>query len=323
MNCNTDIKKISETLFSAGKVVLFPHIHPDGDSVGSCAALSLALRGAGVECYVCSGPVPPYTQHINREAFTDDFEKVMDPDIAVAVDCSADHRLDSRLDAFRSGKVKMCLDHHENKEGYGDLYYIDEDAAAACEIIFAVLKAAKAEITRDIANAIYTGLVTDTGRFRHSNTTPKTHELAAELMKIGVDHNSIMVNIFDSKSLKKVCCETKAIEKMQLFADGQGAISYLTSGEMAAMDALHEDSDEIIDRLREIEGVEMAAYLEEREDGIKVSMRAKSNSSVLEICERNGGGGHKKAAGCTIHDVTMEHAYAVIKGEMEEALKAL
>lgn len=323
MNRNTDIKTISETLFSAGRVVLFPHINPDGDSVGACAALSLALRGAGVECYVCSGPAPQYTHHINREPFTKDPDKVQNPDIAVAVDCSAEHRLDSRLAAFRSGKVKMCIDHHENEEGFGDLYYIDEGAAAACEIVYDVITAAGADITRDIANALYTGIVTDTGGFRYSNTTPKTHETAAELMKTGVDHLGIMVNLYNNKSLVKVRCESKAIEKMLLFAEGKGVISYLTSGEMAALDARPEHADEIIDRLRDIEGVEMAAYLEEREEGIKVSMRAKTDSSVLDICTRNGGGGHRKAAGCTMHGTSMEQAYAVIKGEMEDALKAL
>lgn len=323
MNTNTDIKTISEKLFAAQRVVLFPHVNPDGDSVGSCAALSMALCEAGVDCSVYSGSVPKYTQYINRETFTDDPAKVMEADIAVAVDCSEEHRLDSRLDAFRSARVKMCIDHHVNKTGFGDLYYIDEDAAAVCEIVYELIKAAAVPITGDIANAIYMGIITDTGGFRYSNTTPHTHRIAAELMETGVDHMEIMVNLFNNKSLKKVRCESKAIERMLLFAEGKGVISYLTGGEMAALDAHSQDADEIIDRLRDIEGVEMAAYLEEREDGIKVSMRAKTDSSVLEICRRNGGGGHAKAAGCTMHNTTMEQAHTVIKGEMEEALKVL
>ena len=327
MNRNTDLKTISEKLFSARKVVLFPHVNPDGDSVGSCAALSLALRGAGVECWVYSGPVPKYTQHISRETFTEDPAKVQDADITVAVDCSAENRLDSRLAAYQSGKVKMCIDHHENKDGFGEFYYIDEDAAAVCEVMFDLLKEAGAPgtkgagavFTRDIANALYTGIVTDTGGFRYSNTTPKTHKYAIELMEMGVDHTDIMVNVYNTKSITKVRCESKALERMMLFADGKGIISYLTSGEMAAMDAHPEHADEIIDRLRDIEGVEMAAYLEEREEGIKVSMRAKTTSSVLDICVRNGGGGHAKAGGCTMA-TTMENAFAIIKSEMELTL---
>ena len=319
MNRNTDLKTIAEKLFAAKKVVLFPHVNPDGDSVGSCSALSLALRQAGVECYVCVGDYPQYMKHINSETFTLDPDKVYGADIAVAVDCSADNRLDSRLEAFKSGKEKMCVDHHMNPEGYGEVYYIDEDAAAVSEIVFEIIKLAGARITRDMANGLYTGIVTDTGGFRYSNTTPESHEKAVELMNIGVDHLQIMVNLYQNKSLKKVRAENRAVDNMLLFAGGKGNISHLTSGEMAEMDAHPQDCDEIIDRLRDIDGVEMAAYLEEREDGIKVSMRAKTTGSVVEICQKYGGGGHKKAAGCTIKD-SMESVYALIKREMEIAL---
>ena len=320
MNCNTDIKTIAKQLFSAKKVVLFPHINPDGDSTGSCEALCLALREAGAECYVCADSYPKYMKHIRGEFFTRDADKVYGADIAVAVDCSADNRLDSRLEAYESGKVKMCIDHHLNEEGYGDIYYIDEDAAAVCEIVYEIIKESGVEITREIANALYTGIVTDTGGFRYSNTTAKSHDLASELMTIGVDHLQIIVNLYNNKNLKKVRAENKAIENMMFFSGGKGVISHLTSGEMAEMDAHPEDADEIIDRLRDIDGVEMAAYLEEREDGIKVSMRAKTTGSVVEICQKYGGGGHKKAAGCTIKD-SMESVYAMIKHDMEMSLK--
>ena len=319
MNANTDIQTIADKLFSAKKVVLFPHINPDGDSTGSCTALSLALRGAGVECYVCAGEYPKYLKHINNETFTGDLDLASGADIAVAVDCSAENRLDSRLEAYQSGKMQMCIDHHMNKDGFGEFYYIDEDAAAVSEVVFKIIKASGAVITRDIANALYTGIVTDTGGFRYSNTTAESHRLAAELFEIGVDHTEIIVNLYNNKSLIKLRCENMAIDKMMFFAEGRGVISYLTSGEMAAINAHPEHADEIIDRLRDIDGVEMAAYLEERENGIKVSMRAKTTSSVVEICKRNGGGGHAKAAGCTIDD-TMENVFALIKHEMEIAL---
>lgn len=319
MKNNTDIKTLSDKLFSAKQVVLFPHENPDGDCTGACIALSLALRNAGVECSVCSDQPPKYLGFLNQETYTDNREPMQQPYISAAIDCNREDRMGDRAKAFRAGSELLCFDHHANDDGFGDLYYIDANAAAACEIIYDVIKAADATITKDIANAIYTGIITDTGGFRHSNTTSHTHDLASEMLRIGVDHNDIMVNLFNNKSLKKVRCENKAIEKMLLFAEGKGVISYLTSGEMAEMDAHSEDADEIIDRLREIEGVEMSAYLEEREKGIKVSMRSKTDSSVLEICTRNGGGGHVKAAGCTIDD-TMENVFALIKHEMEDAL---
>ncbi len=319
MKKNTELKTISEKLFSAKTVLLFPHTNPDGDSVGSCSALSLALRAAGIECYVYSEDPPKYLGFMNMEAFTKDWDKLQNPDVCVAVDCNEYGRMNERAEMFKLGKTKICIDHHAHDQGFGDLYYIDEDAAAACELVYEVIKDAGVEITKDIANAIYTGIVTDTGSFRHSNTKAESYRIAAELFDIGVDHTNIMVNLYENKNLKKVRCENKAVAKAIFFADGRGVISYLTSGEMAAMDAHPEHADEIIDRLRDIENVEMAAYLEEREDGIKVSMRSKTDSSVLEICQRNGGGGHVKAAGCTMH-TTMENAFAIIKDEMETAL---
>ncbi len=320
MKNNTDLKTISEKLFSAKTVLLFPHKNPDGDSIGACSALSLALRAAGVECYVYTEEAPKYLHFINQEAFTKDRDKISHPDVCAAIDCNEYGRLQDRAEFFDSGATRICIDHHEHDTGFGDLYYIDEKAAAACELVYDVIKYAGVEITRDMANGLYTGIVTDTGSFRYSNTSAGTFKRASELFEIGVDHVDIMVNLFNNKSIKKVRCESKAVAKAILFAGGKGVISYLTSGEMGAMNARSEDADEIIDKLRDIEGVEMAAYLEEREEGIKVSMRAKTHTNVLEICQRNGGGGHVKAAGCTIH-TTMENAFAIIKDEMEEALK--
>lgn len=320
MKTNTDLKTISETLFSAKTVLLFPHHNPDGDSVGACSALSLALRAKGVECYVYADETPKYLHFINQEAFTKDRDKIPAPDVCAAIDCNEYERLKERSGLFDLGRTKVCIDHHEHDTGFGDLYYIDPKAAAVCELVYEVLKYAGAEITRDIANALYTGLVTDTGSFRYSNTRSESYQMAKELFDIGVDHIDIMVNLFNNKDLKKVRCENKAIARAIFFAEGQGVISYLTSGEMASLDAHPQHADEIIDRLRDIEGVEMAAYLEEREEGIKVSMRSKTYSSVLGICQRNGGGGHVKAAGCTMH-TTLENAFGIIKGEMEHELQ--
>ncbi|MCR5035460.1 MAG: bifunctional oligoribonuclease/PAP phosphatase NrnA [Clostridia bacterium] len=320
MKTNTDLKTISETLFNAKTALLFPHKNPDGDSVGACSALSLALRAEGVECYVYADEVPKYLHFINREAFTKNWNKIPNPDVCVAVDCNEYERLQERSVLFDAGKTKICIDHHEHDTGFGDLYYIDPKAAAACELVYEVLKYAGAKITRDIANALYTGIVTDTGSFRYSNTRSESYQMAKELFDTGVDHTKIMVNLYNNKDLKKVRCENKAIARVILFAEGKGAISYMTSGDMGSLDAHPQHTDEIIDRLRDIDGVEMAAYLEEREDGIKVSMRSKTDSSVLEICQRNGGGGHVKSAGCTMH-TTLENAFAIIKEEMEETLR--
>lgn len=317
---NIELNEIAERLFDAKSAVLFPHVNPDGDAVGACVGLCCALRQRNIDAWVySSGPVPGYLQFLNTGVFTDDFNRLSDPDICMAVDCGEDQRIADRLEAFYGGKVKMCIDHHLSKTGYGDHYYIDESAAAVCEIVYDMLKHIGIHFERDIANALYTGLSTDTGNYQYSNTTPHDHEIAAEILRAGVDHTSIMVNLYQNRNLKKVICESRAIDKMLVFAGGKGIVSYLTSAEIAQLDATNEDTDQIIDALRNINGVEMAAYLEERENGIKVSMRAKTYGNVAEICGRNGGGGHVKAAGCTMK-MPMEEAYSIIKKEIEEAL---
>ena len=315
---NIELNELWKELSTADKVVLFPHVNPDGDATGSCVALCLALREQGVDCTVCSGKTPDYIDFLNTEFFTDD-KQTGNPDICVAVDCSEDHRMDSRAAAFHKGNRKYCIDHHENDTGFGDRYYIDKDASATCTIIYGMLKEAGVKLSKDVANAIYTGISTDTGNFKHSNTDPKSHRIAADLLEQGVDHVQIMTALYQNRSMKKVICESRAIDKAMIFAEGKGIISYLSSAEMLEMDARKEDADEIIDKLRDIAGVEMAAYLEEREDGVKISMRAKTDSNVADICKSFGGGGHIKAAGATVK-MSMEDAFTAVKHAMEEVL---
>ena len=315
---NIELRELWEHLSTAKSVVLFPHVNPDGDAMGATAALCRALREQGVECRVCAGRAPDYLGFIDTEFFTDDTD-IGEPDFCVAVDCSEGHRMDSRVAAYYKGKNHYCIDHHENETGFGERYYIDRDAAATCTIIFDMLKEAGVSISHQAANAIYTGLSTDTGNFEYSNTDPKSHLIAAELLELGVDHMEIMTNLYQNRSMKKVLCENRALDRALIFADGKGIISYLTSGEMAEMDVLSTDTDEIINKLRDIAGVEMAAYLEEREDGVKISMRAKTYSNVGDICKSFGGGGHIKAAGATVN-TSMEDTFAAVKHAIEEAL---
>ena len=176
------------------------------------------------------------------------------------------------------------------------------------------------DFDKDIANALYTGLSTDTRNFLHDTTTPEVHRIAADLMDMKVDHNSIMVALYQNRSLKKILCEARALEKIEFIAGGKGAVTWLSKAEMESNGWIKEHADEVIDAIRIIEGVEMAAYLEERSDGIKASMRSKTDTTVLPICQKYDGGGHEKASGCTMH-MTMEEAIEAITGDIEEALK--
>ena len=172
-----------------------------------------------------------------------------------------------------------------------------------------------AQIDRNTAASLYTGISTDTGNFQYSNTTPETHMIAAELMKTGMDHVSITVALYQNVSLTKVRLEARILDKMEIFAGGKAVISYVDSSMLREVSAKMEDSESAIDTLRNIEGVEIAAFLKEKGDAVKVSMRAKSAGRVDEIAVKFGGGGHAKAAGCTL-EMSIAEATDAIKKEI-------
>ena len=172
--------------------------------------------------------------------------------------------------------------------------------AAAAELIYTLIREMDWTLDGASAEALYTGIVTDTGSFQYSNTTPETHIIAARLIAEGVNVNDISVKLYQNVSLSQAKAESKIMNNMVLFAEGKGAISYITKDELKAIDATVDDTESAIDMLRNIRGVEIAAFLKEKDNGIKVSLRAKNDGNVQKIAKSFGGGGHKKAAGFTI-----------------------
>ena len=170
------------------------------------------------------------------------------------------------------------------------------------------------------AAPLYTGIVTDTGSFQYSNTTGDTHRIAADLLDLGVDHMKVTVALYQNIKRNKLDLEIKILDTMESFAKDQAVIAYVTEDMAEAAGALMEDAESAIDLLRNIEGVEIAALLKQREEGIKVSLRAKSWGGVDQIAAKFGGGGHKKAAGCTMH-MSLKEAWAALKEEIERALE--
>lgn len=316
MISNVSLKKAGQLLNNADSVLIFPHVNPDGDALGSCAALCRVLRDAGKEAWVLlDEEVPGYLRFVDTEFCTCDHDCIDNPDVCICVDCSEEKRFPDRAAKFNSGKTKMCIDHHATSGCFGDYYYIDGDEAATAQIIYKLLLEMGAAIDKKTAASLYTGISTDTGNFQYSNTTPETHMIAAELMKTGMDHVSITVALYQNVSLAKVRLEARILDKMEIFAGGRAVISYVDSQMLSEVSAKMEDSEEAIDTLRNIEGIEIAAFLKEREEAVKVSMRAKFSGRVDEIAAKFGGGGHVKAAGCTL-EMPMAEATEVIKKEI-------
>lgn len=314
MKSNASLKELAGYLKAAETILIFTHTNPDGDALGSAAALCRVLRKMGKTSWVLMDEdVPDYISFMDTEFCTRDKSCVKDHDISICVDCGEYSRFPALADKFDEGKLKLCVDHHATGDGFGHHYYIDPSEAATCQLIYKLIKELGAEhIDRVVAESLYTGINTDTGSFQYSNTTAQTHAIASELMAYGVDHTAINVKLYQTIPMTKLKIQSSILQRAELLIDGQIAVGYVTDKMLDEAGAVLDDAEGTIDLLRNIEGVEIAAFLKEKGEAVKVSMRAKSFANVAEIVTVFGGGGHVKAAGCTL-EMSMDEALEEIK----------
>lgn len=324
---NITIKEMGNMLAAADRVLLFPHINPDPDAIGSCVALCRALRQQGKTARVLlDAPLPRYLKFLassEEEAaqiLTTDASAMEDPDICMCMDCSEEKRIEERMEIFRTGKTSLCLDHHRVEECWCDHYYIDPEATATAQLVFDMMREMDWPMDEEIATALYTGIDGDTGCFMHSNTTAQIHRIAADLQDLGVDANTINVNLYQSKSVPSIRVNAKALQAMEVFADGRAVISKMTAEDFRACGAQVDHADTVIDELRCVEGVEIAAFLKEDGDKIRCNLRSKTTADVAAIARKFGGGGHIKASGFR-SEKPMEEVFAKLRESILEALE--
>ena len=332
------LKEIARAFIESENVLLYPHVHADGDALGSTAALCAALRTLGKNAYILiedeiaedlafiSGDYPVMIEEGEDAASISERLFGGSPiDMCACVDCGDTSRFEKRKEIYVAGKVTACIDHHGTSKPFADYNYIDPAAAATAEIIYDLLREAEALtgkvlIDKKVGEAIYAGLSTDTGKFQYSNTTKKTHLIAADLLDMGIDFSTVAVNIYQNSSLSKIKLNSLAVDAMKIFADGKASITCVTRDMLEKAGADMNEAEGIVDTLRNIRGVEIAVFLKELDENvIKVSMRAKSYANVSEIAQRYGGGGHIKAAGCTLL-MTPQEAEKIMMAEVSKAL---
>lgn len=286
--------KAAEFLLEKDKFVILTHANPDGDTLGSGFALNAALRQLGKASKVlCPDVIPSKFQFLVPDS-GDDFEY----ETVVAVDV-ADEKLLGRLEDDFKGKVELCIDHHGSNLKYAQNLYLESDSAAACECVYDVIKALGVEITPYIANSLYLGMATDTGCFKFSNVTPRTHRYAARLMELGADYDEINRVMFEVKSKSRIAMEKQVLQGMEFFCDGRCALITVTKDMIDSTGCESTDLDGITALSRQIEGVLIGITIKEKEQGVfKVSLRTFEPYDAAEICKNFGGGGHKRAAGC-------------------------
>lgn len=319
---NNELKEIAEILLNSNSVLLFTHINMDGDTLGSSVALCIALRKLGKQVHILiEDDVAAFLQFLDKGYCTYDNNVIEEPDICLCIDCGDVDRFRKRKEKYFEGKQKGCIDHHVTTEPFADFNFIDPTAAATGEIIYDLLKELNVEIDKEMGSAIFAALTTDTGNFQYSNTTKKTHLIAAELFECGVDYSEISVELYQNNRLEKLLLQTRCLQDMEVFADGKAAICCVTQKMLEETNGKMEETEGIIEILRNISGVEVAVFVKEIDKNIsKVSMRSKKFINVAEISKKYNGGGHARAAGFTMKKSFFETKQSIME-LIEENLK--
>lgn len=311
------LESAAKTLLSKDKILILTHRSPDGDTIGSGYALAMALRKLGKSVKVdCTDPFPEKYSY-----FTDKLEKLeFDEEFVVSVDIADTKLLGEKLSDY-ADKIDLCIDHHGSNTKYAKEYYVEASAAAAAQVIAKLIRFMNVEFDKDIANAIYTGITTDTGCFRYTNVTAETHRIAADMIDCGAESGMINRLMFETKSRSRLEIERRVMDSIQFYLDGRCAIAYATIDMMKESGAVDNDMEGVSSLPRQIEGVMAGITLREKNNGkFKVSVRTTDELDASAICANFGGGGHKAAAGCMITG-TLNEAIEQIVEVVRQALE--
>lgn len=319
--------QIANFILKGKKIGITYHVSPDGDAVGSVLALLNGLKSLNKDCYVISKDTLSDNLKFlkNSEEVTGEVVKPLEEtDIVVVLDCGNLERVSANLEEF-TGTI-INIDHHLSNDKYGDINYIDSNAAATAEIVFELLNFMGVNFQecnssiKEIGTCIYTSIVTDTGGYRHSNVTERTHKISADLKKIGVDNTFIYQNLFDNKDFSRIKVIGKALSNIRLILNGKVALLEIDKSFTEDLGVDIGDTSDIISYGLQIKGVEVTLLLKEVDDGVKASLRAKSYVDVRKIAEVFGGGGHVRASGIKIKNISMEEAKYEILNEIQKEL---
>ena len=301
--------KIDQLVQSAKTIGISGHIRPDGDCIGSCMGLYLYIKKnyPKIRCDVFLETIPPEYRFIKdiedvRSDFQTDIESY---DIFFVLDCSKDRTGDAEK-YFDAAAKTVNIDHHVSNKGSGDENYIVPTASSACELIYDVIDPDKIDI--EIAKSLYMGMVTDTGVFKYNNTSPKTMKTAAELISYGFDFGSLIDHVFYEKTYIQNQILGRALLESIMLMDGRCIVSVVSKQTMEFYGVSSNDLDGIVNQLLLTIGVDCAIFMYELAPlEYKVSLRSNGAVNVAEVAEMFSGGGHVRAAGCTVsgtsHDV--------------------
>ena len=316
-------RKLMELVEAAGTIAIAGHVRPDGDCVGSCLAVCNYITEQypekTVDVYLETPPVKfSYLKQFER--ISSDSNTGKQYELCICLDSGDRERLGNNVVYLDTAKTSICIDHHITNKGYAASNFVNASASATCEFLYDFLDEEK--ISKEVAECIYTGIIHDTNVFKNSNTTAKTMEVAGVMMEKGINFSQIIDGSFYKKTYVQNQIMGRAVLESVLFLDGKCIFSVVRKQDMDFYGVEASDLDGIVDQLRVTDGVEVAIFLHETENHVyKVSMRSNNFVNVSKVASFFGGGGHVRAAGCTmsgsVHDV-INNLSALIEKQIKE-----
>jgi phosphoesterase RecJ-like protein len=301
----SELAAVADVIRRHDRFLLTTHENPDGDALGSILALKLALEQLGKECRMYlygEAPLPREYAFMNLNGLGRGSAPPLGEEVLIALDCANASRIAPDPTLLEGAPLTLNIDQHHDNTRFARVNLIVPEASSTGEVLLDLFRELGVELTPEIAEALYIALVTDTGRFQYTNTTPRALRLAAELVEAGADVHRVFQGVYESVQFAKLKLLARALERAQIYEGGRLVVSYLLRTDFAQVGAAEAYSEGIIDYLRAVEGADMAALIREppRSDGParKVSLRASTDElDVSAIARKSGGGGHRQAAG--------------------------
>jgi phosphoesterase RecJ-like protein len=320
------LDKTVQLIDRSNNILILGHVNPDGDCIGSMAALTLGLRTAGKKVSAWSDEHLPLKYHfIKIDLEKPDQKKLSDFDLIVVLDTAVETRIGAALDFSKLKTPLLAIDHHVTAKNNFTYIHADQSQAATGCIVYDILKLLNIEIEKHVAEAIYTAIITDTGRFSYSNTNYRTFEITLELLKTGIDTSKISSVIYNSNAPEYIRILGAALNTLELVVNGAGAIMYV-SAEMMKKEGLETfDTEDFVNYPKSITTVKVACMITETpgSDVLRMSLRSKTpDIDVSKLAKSFNGGGHKCASGARINESLTEFI-PKLKKELEKFIRTV
>ncbi|MDA8308966.1 MAG: bifunctional oligoribonuclease/PAP phosphatase NrnA [Deltaproteobacteria bacterium] len=298
------IREVISAIRNYERFMVLTHVHPDGDAMGALVAMQLIVRWLGkrVDAFT-QDPCPPEYRFLpNVQQIRNKPPESIEYEAAILVDCGDLERVGEKfLDAVKATPFLINIDHHLVSNPFGNVNWVETTASSTCEMLFDLCMSLSLAPDKALSTALYTGILTDTGSFRYSNTNARVFEIISALVAFGADPARIASNVYDSATPEKLRLLARVLETMEFHASSRIVSAELSRSMLSDSPSTHIESEGFINHLRSVKSAEMAILFKETGDGlIHVSMRSRGDINVARLAQRHGGGGHKQAAACRI-----------------------